>query len=84
MYATEDQGVRYETNRFDRMSSLGGGYGGYDMSGAQTWNANGFGGNGTFGGLGGGTATGRMKPTNRSRMGIPNVSVSTASEMDLG
>lgn len=72
----EDPMARYDTNRMDRLNAnptpVHGNTYGYDMSASQAWNANGFGGAHTLGGLG---ATGRMKPNARGRTGIPTVSL---------
>ena len=48
----------------------GGGYG-YEMPGAQTWNAAAFGGGNNFPPFG---ATGRMKSASRARSALPSVS----------
>lgn len=77
IYSTgaDDHMTRYDTGRMDRLNpTMHGSTYGYDMPGAQTWNANGFGGAHTLGGMGG---TGRMKVPGRGRTGIPTVGLST-------
>ena len=71
----EDPMARYDSNRLERLNPVlqGNAYG-YDMSAAQTWNVNGFGGAHILGGIGAGAATGRMKPNTRGRTGLPMVS----------
>lgn len=70
-YAPDDQSMRYETNRFDRMNGpiQGNGYS-YDMAQAQTWNPNAFSNNNNFSAYG---ATGRMKSQTRGRSVLPSV-----------
>ena len=74
-YSSEDQSLRYETNRFDRMNGpvQGGGYG-YEMPQAQTWNPNAFSTNSnSFSPFP--AATGRMKSQTRvGRSALPSVS----------
>lgn len=73
MFSPDDQPLRYETSRFDRMNgqlpSMG--YG-YDPQQAQTWNPNAFSTNNSFAPYG--AATGRLKSQTRGRSAIPNVS----------
>lgn len=71
LYTAEDHAAGFQTNRFDRMPAPFQGNYPYDMSGAQTWNANGFGGNNNLPAMG---ATGRMKPSSRQRSALPTVS----------
>ena len=73
LFNPDDQPQRFETNRFDRMNTgmAGGGFGAYDMGGAQTWNPNAFGGSPAFGAFG---ASRTMKPTTRGRSNLPPVS----------
>jgi hypothetical protein len=68
----EDPLARYDTTRLERLNPLhnGGNYG-YEISGSQTWNPNGFNGAHTLGGIG--SATTRMKPPGRGRTGLPTV-----------
>jgi hypothetical protein len=68
----EDPLARYDTGRLERLNPLhaGSNYG-YELSGSQTWNPNGFNGAHTLGGIG--SATGRMKPSGRGRAGLPTV-----------
>ncbi|KAH8697785.1 putative R3H domain protein [Talaromyces proteolyticus] len=66
----DDPLARYDTGRIERLNPLHGGTNyGYEISGSQTWNPNGFSGAHTLGGIG--SATGRMKPAGRGRTGIP-------------
>lgn len=72
----EDPMARYDSSRLERLNPVlqGNAYA-YDMSAAQTWNVNGFGGGAhILGGIGPGAATGRMKPNARGRTGLPTVS----------
>ena len=73
LYTAEDHAAAFQTNRFGGGGPFPG-YNGYDMSGAQTWNPNSFGGHGanSLGAMG---ATGRMKPSSRQRSALPAVSV---------
>lgn len=78
LYTADDHAQRFEAPRFNdnRMpaAALQGNYGGgYDMGGAQTWNSSAFGGNNSLAALG---ASNRMKPPQKPRGGIPNVSLS--------
>src|SRR5436305_4178338 len=70
LYTAEDHAARYDSGRFDRISSatLHSNYA-YDM-GAQTWNTSGFGAPNPLAAIG---ATGRMKPSTR-RNQLPSVS----------
>ncbi len=74
LFTPDDQSMRYETNRFDRMNGQmhGGGYG-YDPLQAQTWNTNVFSSNNNNFGAYGGGATQRMKSQTRGRSTLPNV-----------
>lgn len=72
IYTQEDQNLRYDNNRFDRMNPgmQNGGYT-YEPLGAQSWSPTAFGGgNNQFAGFG---APGRMKPPARGRSGLPSV-----------
>ena len=72
LFNPDDQPQRFETNRFDRMNTAmpTGGFGGYDISGAQTWNPTAFGGSPAFSTFG---ATRTMKPVTRGRTNLPSV-----------
>ena len=74
MFPPQDQTLRYDGNRFDRMNGpmAGGGYG-YDMNQAQTWNPNAFSSNNQYSPAY--AATTRMKPQMRGRSTLPNVSI---------
>lgn len=78
MYTPEDQSLRYENNRFDRMNGPMqpvGGYG-YDPQQAQTWNPNAFSSNNNFAAYPSTAATGRMKSQTRGgRSNLPPVSL---------
>ena len=74
VYAPDDQTLRYDTNRFDRMNGpmqAVGGYG-YDPHQAQTWNPNAFSSNNNFAAYPA-AATGRMKSQTRGRSALPSV-----------
>ena len=74
VYTPDDQSLRYETTRFDRMNGpmqAVGGYG-YDLQQAQTWNPNAFSSNSNFAAYPA-AATGRMKSQTRGRSALPNV-----------
>lgn len=74
VYTPDDQSLRYETNRFDRMNGppvQNGGYG-YDLSQSQTWNPSAFSSNNNFSPFP--VATGRMKSQTRGgRSALPSV-----------
>lgn len=73
-YTPDDQSLRYETNRFDRMNGhihAVGPYG-YDPQQAQTWNPNAFSSNNNFPTYAP-AATGRMKSQTRGRTALPTV-----------
>lgn len=78
----DDHMARYDTSRLDRLNTgLHNNAYGYDLSGSQTWNVNGFGGAHALGiGSGAGTATGRMKQSTRGRSGLPSVSLISMCE----
>ncbi|KAL1964364.1 hypothetical protein VTN77DRAFT_7049 [Rasamsonia byssochlamydoides] len=65
----EDPLARYDTSRLDRLNPLQSSPYGYEMSGSQTWNPNGFSSAHTLGGIG--STTGRMKPTTQTRSRLP-------------
>ena len=74
MFSAEDQNLRYDANRYDRMNGPMppvGGYG-YDPHQAQTWNPNAFNSNNNFPAYPG-AATGRMKSQTRGRSALPSV-----------
>ena len=73
VYTPDDQSMRYETNRFDRMNGQvqGNGYG-YELPQAQTWNPNAFSTNNNFA-QPFVAATGRMKSQTRGRSTLPTV-----------
>ena len=78
VYTPDDQSLRYETNRFDRMNGpvQGNGYG-YDLSQAQTWNPNAFSTNSNNNFSPFAAATGRMKSQTRAgRSALPSVCTS--------
>ena len=75
MYTPDDQSLRYDANRFDRMNGSMppvGSYG-YDPQQAQTWNPNAFSSNNNFPAYPA-AATGRMKSQTRGRSTLPTVS----------
>lgn len=66
----EDQ-MRYESARLERLNpSIQNNYG-YDISGSQTWNPNGFANAQTLGGIR--SASASLKPNARGRTGLPTV-----------
>ncbi|KAJ9302827.1 hypothetical protein DTO271G3_201 [Paecilomyces variotii] len=66
----DDPMARYDTSRLDRLNpSIPSNAYGYDISGSQTWNPNGFSGAHTLGGIG--SATSRIKHNPRGRTGLP-------------
>ena len=71
VYTPDDQSLRYETNRFDRMNGAvqGGGYG-YELPQAQTWNPNAFNTNNNFSPF---AVPARMKSQTRGRSALPTV-----------
>jgi hypothetical protein len=67
----EDQ-MRYESARLERLNpSIQNNYGGYDISGSQTWNPNGFANAQSLGGIR--SASASLKPNARGRTGLPTV-----------
>lgn len=76
LYAPDDQSMRYETNRFDRMNGQVHANGfGYELPQAQTWNPNAFSTNNDFAPPFV-AATGRMKSQTRGgRSALPTVCV---------
>lgn len=69
----EDQMARYDTARMERLNpSLQNNSYGYDISGSQTWNPNGFANAQTLGGIRSSSAS--LKPSARGRTGLPTVS----------
>lgn len=73
VYTPDDQSMRYEPNRFDRMNGQvqTNGYG-YEIPQAQTWNPNAFSTNNNFAPPFA-AATGRMKSQTRGRSALPTV-----------
>ncbi|KAJ5104322.1 hypothetical protein NUU61_001669 [Penicillium alfredii] len=66
----EDQMARYESARLERLNpSLQNNSYGYDLSGSQTWNPNGFANAQTLGGIR--SASASLKPAARGRTGLP-------------
>ena len=80
MYAPQDQTIRYDAGRFDRMNGPIGpsGYGN-DMYQAQTWNPNAFNANSQI--PSNYAATTRMRPNMRGRNPLPNVSKDSLSDV---
>lgn len=78
VYTPDEQSLRYETNRFDRMNGppvQNGGYG-YEIPQSQTWNAGAFSGNNQNNFSPFPAATGRMKSQTRGgRSALPTVSL---------
>lgn len=75
LYTAEDHAARYDHNRaYDttRIAPTAMTYGGYEASGAQTWNPSSFGNVGTLGGTMGG-GSGRIKGPSRQRSALPSV-----------
>lgn len=67
----EQDQMRYESARLERLNpSLQNNYG-YDISGSQTWNPNGFANAQTLGGIR--SASASLKPNARGRAGLPTV-----------
>lgn len=67
----EDQMARYDSARLERLNpSLQNNYG-YDISGSQTWNPNGFANAQSLGGIR--SASASLKPNARGRSGLPTV-----------
>ncbi|EKV11118.1 hypothetical protein PDIG_52610 [Penicillium digitatum PHI26] len=65
----EQDQMRYESARLERLNpSLQNNYG-YDISGSQTWNPNGFANAQTLGGIR--SASASLKPNSRGRAGLP-------------
>ncbi|KAI5852169.1 hypothetical protein BZA05DRAFT_337269 [Tricharina praecox] len=75
LYTAEDHAARYDHNRaYDttRIAPTAMTYGGYEASGAQTWNPSSFGNVGTLGGTMGG-GSGRIKGPSRQRSALPSM-----------
>jgi len=75
LYTAEDHAARYDHGRaYDttRIAPTAMTYGGYEASGAQTWNPSSFGNVGTLGGTMGG-GSGRIKGPSRQRSALPSV-----------
>src|SRR5690554_5619449 len=74
LYTAEDHAARYDPNRAYETTritpSTMAAYGGYENSGAQTWNPTSFGGAATMGAMGG---SGRIKGPSRQRSALPSV-----------
>ncbi|EOD51473.1 hypothetical protein GTA08_BOTSDO09364 [Neofusicoccum parvum] len=70
LYTPEDHQARYDQGRYnDRLNAtIHAGYGGYELGGAQAWNANAFGQNNSLAAI---NATTRMKPQTRGRSALP-------------
>ncbi|KAJ5795327.1 hypothetical protein N7457_001926 [Penicillium paradoxum] len=69
----EQDQMRYESARLERLNpSLQNNSYGYDISGSQTWNPNGFANAQTLGGIR--SASASLKPNARGRTGLPTVS----------
>src|SRR4051794_5879971 len=67
----DEQMARYESARLERLNpSLQNNYG-YDISGSQTWNPNGFANAQSLGGIR--SASASLKPNARGRSGLPTV-----------
>jgi hypothetical protein len=80
LYTAEDHAARYDPGRsYDttRLNTSAMGYGGYEASGAQTWNASSFGGAGSLASSLGG-ATGRIKGPSRQRSALPAVCLTSS------
>ncbi|KAI5787265.1 hypothetical protein EDC01DRAFT_718000 [Geopyxis carbonaria] len=72
LYTAEDHAARYDHGRsYDtsRINPSSMGYGGYEASGAQTWNPSSFASAGSIASMGGGT--GRIKGPSRQRSALP-------------
>ena len=83
VYTPDDQSMRYETNRFDRMNGQvqTNGYN-YELPQPQTWNTNAFSTNNNFAPPFA-AATGRMKSQTRGRSAIPTVCTSPSRACPL-
>lgn len=70
LYTPDDHQARYDASRYnDRLNAtIHAGYGGYELGGAQGWNANAFGQNNSLAAI---NATTRMKPSTRGRSALP-------------
>ncbi|KAL1392117.1 putative R3H domain protein [Phyllosticta capitalensis] len=71
IYPQDDHQSRYDSSRYnDRLNAtIHAGYSGYELGGAQGWNANAFAGNNGLAAL---NATTRMKPSSRARSALPS------------
>ena len=79
LYNQDEQPLRYEGSRFDRMNGQMNNMGyAYDAQQTQSWNPNAFSNGGGFAPYGG---PGRLKTQNRGRSTLPNVS--TSQDIDL-
>ena len=75
LYAPDEQALRYESNRFDRMNGQVPNMGyGYDPQQTQTWNPNAFSSSNNNNNFTPYAATGRMKSQTRGRSTLPTVS----------
>lgn len=76
LYTAEDHAARYDPTRAYETArinpSVMTAYGGYEASGAQTWNPSSFGGPGALASMAGGS--GRIKGPSRQRSALPTVS----------
>lgn len=78
----EQDQMRYESARLERLNpSLQNNYG-YDISGSQTWNPNGFANAQTLGGIR--SASASLKPNARGRAGLPTVCLVLSSRFSKG
>ncbi|KAK8179616.1 hypothetical protein BC567DRAFT_242270 [Phyllosticta citribraziliensis] len=71
LYPQDDHQTRYDSSRYnDRLNAtIHAGYTGYELGGAQGWNANAFAGSNGLAAL---NATTRMKPSSRARSALPS------------
>ncbi|KAK7563296.1 hypothetical protein IWX49DRAFT_509856 [Phyllosticta citricarpa] len=71
LYPQDEHQTRYDSSRYnDRLNAtIHAGYTGYELGGAQGWNANAFAGNNGLAAL---NATTRMKPSSRARSALPS------------
>ncbi|KAJ5146549.1 uncharacterized protein N7515_001113 [Penicillium bovifimosum] len=65
----EQDQMRYESGRLERLNPMQNNSYGYDISGSQTWNPNGFANAQTLGGIR--SASASLKPNARGRAGLP-------------
>jgi hypothetical protein len=78
----EQDQMRYESARLERLNpSLQNNYG-YDISGSQTWNPNGFANAQTLGGIR--SASASLKPNARGRAGLPTVCLVLSGRFSKG